>query len=138
VGRGNGGIGTKIATGEFAMGQLIDFMARNHKNEGSPVEMIWPSEGAVLIPTPIGIYKNTTNPEACKAFLDYMYSDRAQALFVAQNYVSINPDAPKPAGFTEFPEEGVKILVPPMEFMSENREELRNKYEDLFGPPPEA
>ena len=44
VGRGNGGIGTKIATGEFVMGQLIDFMARNSKNEGSPVEMIWPKK----------------------------------------------------------------------------------------------
>jgi iron(III) transport system substrate-binding protein len=138
VGRGNGGIGTNIATGEFVMGQLIDFMARNHKNEGSPVEMIWPSEGAVLIPTPVAIYKNTTNPAACQAFLDYLYSDRAQALFVSQNYVSIDPDAPKPDGFADFPEGGVKILVPPVEFMAENREELRNNYEDLFGPPPEA
>ncbi len=137
VGRGNGGIGTNIATGEFVMGQLIDFMARNHKNEGSPVEMVWPEEGAVLIPTPIGIYNGTTNPEACQAFIDYLYSDRAQALFVAQNYVSINPDAPKPEGYTDAPG-GIKILVPPVEFMAENREELRTKYEDLFGPPPDA
>ena len=94
-------------------------------------------EGAVLIPTPIGIYNGTTNAAACQAFLDYLYSDRAQALFVSQNYVSINPDAPKPEGYADYPG-GIKILVPPVEFMAENREELRNKYEDLFGPPPEA
>ena len=138
VGRGNGGIGTKIASGEFAMGQLIDFMARNLKNDGSPVEMIWPEEGAVLVPTPIGIYVNTENPEACKAFLDYMYSDGAQALFVDQNYMSVLPDGPLPKGFAEYPEGGIKIVIPPIDFMAEHREELRQKYEDLFGPPPEA
>ena len=138
VGRGNGGIGTKIASGEFAMGQLIDYMARDLKNEGSPIEMIWPEEGSVLVPTPIGIYKNTTNPDACKAFLDYLYSDRAQELFISQSYMSINPNAPKPEGFTDYPEGGLKILTPPVDFMEENREELRTKYEELFGPPPEA
>ena len=92
----------------------------------------------MLVPTPIGIYKDTTNPEACQAFLDYLYSDRAQELFVSQNYVSINPDAPKPEGFTDYPEEGLNILIPPIDFMEQNREELRTKYEDLFGPPPEA
>ena len=138
VGRGNGGIGTSIASGEFVMGQLIDFMARNLKNEGSPVEMIWPEEGSVVIPTPVGIYKNTDNPAACQAFLDYLYSDRAQALFVQQNYLSVLPGAPEPEGLTAYPEGGLKILVPPVEFMAENREELRNKYEELFGLPPEA
>ncbi len=137
VGRGNGGIGTSIASGEFVMGQLIDFMARDLKNAGSPVEMIWPEEGSGLVPTPIAIYKNTDNPEACQAFLDYLYSDRGQALFVKQNYLSVLPDAPEPEGLAPYPEGGLKILLPPLEFISENREELSQKYEELFGLPPE-
>lgn len=138
VGRGNGGIGTSIASGEFVMGQLIDFMARDLKNSGSPVEMIWPEEGSVVIPTPVGIYKNTDNPEACQAFLDYLYSDRGQALFVKQNYLSVLPGAPEPEGLEPYPEGGLNILVPPLEFIAENREELSQKYEELFGLPPEA
>ncbi len=138
VGRGNGGIGTSIASGEFVMGQLIDFMARDLKNNGSPVEMIWPEEGSVVIPTPVAIYKNTDNPAACEAFLDYLYSARGQALFVKQNYLSVLPDAPEPEGLVPYPEGGLKILVPPLDFIAENREELRNKYEELFGLPPEA
>lgn len=138
VGRGNGGIGTSIASGEFVMGQLVDFMARKAKNDGSPVEMIWPEEGAVLIPTPVGIYKNTDNAAACQAFLDYLYSDRAQELFVNLNYMSISPDGPLPTGIAPFPEGGLKVLVPPIDFMSANREELRTKYEAMFGQPPES
>ena len=138
VGRGNGGIGTSIASGEFVMGQLIDFMARDLKNAGSPVEMIWPEEGSVVIPTPVAIYKNTDNAAACQAFLDYLYSDRGQALFVKQNYLSVIPGAPEPEGITAYPEGGLKILIPPLEFIAENREELSQKYEELFGLPPEA
>lgn len=138
VGRGNGGIGTSIASGEFVMGQLIDFMARDLKNAGSPVEMIWPEEGSVVVPTPVVIYKNTDNPAACQAFLDYLYSDRAQALFVKQNYLSVLPDAPQPEGLEPYPEGGLNILIPPVDFIAENREELSQKYEELFGLPPEA
>ena len=41
VERANGGVQAKVASGEFAIVQVVDFMARDVKNEGSPVEHIW-------------------------------------------------------------------------------------------------
>lgn len=131
VERGNGGVANKVATGEFAIVQVVDFMARNLKNEGSPVDHIWPAEGALLVPTPLGIISNTDNPDAAKAFLDYMYTDSAQSLFVKQGYVAVVPGAPLPEGAPDLAD--LKVLTVDTEYISSHRDEIRGNFEQTFG-----
>lgn len=133
VGTGNGGVADRVATGEHPIVQVVDFMARNKKLEGSPVEHIWPEEGALLVPTPIGIINNIDNPDAAKAFLDYMYSDSAQALFVQQGYVGAVPGAPSPDGVPDLSD--LKVITVDTEYISEHRDEIRSTFEDMFGAP---
>lgn len=87
----NGTVAKKLATGEFQLVSVVDFMVREAKASGSPVEHIWPKEGAILVPTPIGILKGAKNPEAAGAFLRYLYSPDGQRLFVQQGYVPVLP-----------------------------------------------
>jgi iron(III) transport system substrate-binding protein len=131
VERGNGGVADKVATGEFAIVQVVDFMARNLKNQGSPVDHIWPEEGALLVPTPIGIISNTDNPDAAKAFLDYMYTDSAQSLFVQQGYVAVVPGTPLPEGAPDMAD--LEVLTVDTEYISNHRDEIRSNFEQTFG-----
>ncbi len=133
VERANGGVQTKVASGEFAIAQLVDFMARDVKNEGSPVDHIWPEEGALLIPTPIGILANTKNTAAAKAFLDYMFTESAQELFVAQGYISVLDGMAAPEGVPDMA--NFKVLMPDFEYIAANRDTIRSNFEDLFGAP---
>lgn len=133
VERGNGGVQSKLASGEFVIGQLVDFMARNAKNSGSPVDHIWPSEGALLVPTPIGIISTTKNVDASKAFLDYMYTESAQNLFIKQGYISVLKGVEPPAGTPDL--SALKILMPDLNYISANRDNIRSKFEELFGIP---
>ncbi len=153
VERGNGAVAEKIATGEFAIGQLVDFMARNAANQGSPVGYVYPVEGALLIPTPIGIFKSTDNLPAAQAFLDYLYSEDAQNLFAAQGYIPVLPGVAMPAGMPELAEAdtmatpeadaapallpGVIIRTIDLEYVRANRDTLRTDFEALFGAPPQ-
>ena len=130
---GNGAVAEKLATGEFAIAQVVDFMARNKKIEGSPVDHIWPAEGALLVPTPIGILNSTDNPEAAQAFLDYMYTDSAQELFVQQGYVGVVPGAPVPEAAPDLAD--LKVLTVDTEYISEHRDEIRSTFEEKFGAP---
>lgn len=131
VGQGNGGIATGLANGEYAIVQVVDFMVRAAKAEGSPVEHIWPAEGALLVPTPIGILADTDNPEAAQAFLDYMYTPSAQELFVAQGYIPVMPGAPLPEGTPDIAD--LTVITVDTEYISENRDDIRSTFTDLFG-----
>ncbi|MCB9137081.1 MAG: ABC transporter substrate-binding protein [Caldilineaceae bacterium] len=133
VEQGNGAVAEKLATGEFALVQVVDFMARSKKNEGSPVDHIWPVEGALLVPTPIGILNNTDNPEAAQAFIDYMYTDSAQSLFVEQGYIGVVPGGPIPEGAPDL--DNLKALTVDTEYISANRDEIRSTFEEKFGAP---
>ncbi len=79
--------------------------------QGSPLAYVWPEEGAVQIPTPYAILKDSDVPELAQASLDYLYSERAQQLYVDLGYVSVLSDIGIPEGiageFNPIPVEGV-------------------------------
>lgn len=135
VERGNGAVQTKVASGEFAIVQVVDFMARDVKNAGSPVEHIWPAEGALLVPTPIGILSTSKNPTGAQAFMDYMYTESAQKLFVKQGYISVIEGIEPPPGVPDMAT--FKVLMPDFEYIAANRDLIRSEFERIYGVPAE-
>jgi iron(III) transport system substrate-binding protein len=127
----NGAISTKLASGEYSVALLVDFFARDLKTQGSPIDHIWPSEGALLVPTPIGIMKTSKNAEAVKAFLDYMYTERGQRLFVKQSYIAVLPGMPNPVNTPDLSK--LKTLTVDDPYIAAHREEILKKFGDLFG-----
>jgi molybdate transport system substrate-binding protein len=57
---------------------------------------------------PIGITDNTPNPDAAKAFVDFVLSDAGQAILVQWNFISIRIP-PQPAAITLGPGPGVQV-----------------------------
>lgn len=129
VEQSNGTVAKKLATGEFLMVSVVDFMVREAKADGSPVDHIWPKEGAILIPTPVGILKGAKNPDGARAFLRYLYSPEGQHLFVQQGYVPVLPGIEGPKGV---PPEKLEVVLTDQAYISTHREELKTKYRELF------
>jgi iron(III) transport system substrate-binding protein len=129
VEQANGTVAKKLATGEFHVVSVVDFMVRGDKDAGSPVEHIWPQEGAILVATPFAILKGTKNVEGAKAFLRYLYSPEGQKLFVQQGYVPVLPGVEGPKGL---PPEKLEVVLTDQAYMNKNREELKARYRQLF------
>jgi len=129
VEQANGTVAKKLATGEFHVVSVVDFMVRGDKAAGSPVDHIWPKEGAILVPTPVAILKNAKNVDGAKAFLRYLYSAEGQQLFVKQGYVPVLPGIQGPAGM---PSEKLEIVLTDQAYIGKNREDLKAKYRQLF------
>ncbi len=129
VEQSNGTVAKKLATGEFLMVSVVDFMVREARADGSPVDHIWPKEGAILIPTPVGILKGAKNPDGARAFLRYLYSPEGQRLFVQQGYVPVLPGIEGPKGV---PPERLEVVLTDQAYISTHREELKTKYRELF------
>ena len=127
----NGDVIQKLSTSEIAVGSIVDFFVRFAKSQGSPVDYIVPSEGAVLIPTPIAIVKATSNLPAAEAFVNYLYTPDAQALFVQRSYIPVLPGVPLPAGAP--PLSSIKIIQPNLTYINTHRDEIKKTFTDIFG-----
>lgn len=129
----NGTLLTKVASGEYSGVVVVDYLPRNAKAEGSPVDYVYPASGSVLIPTPICLLNTMPEEsvEAAKAFIDYMYELETQKLFVEQGYVPIISEA---AEGTEVPTiDDIKVLPMDVEYMRTNSGDLLARFSDLFG-----
>lgn len=129
--QGNGALASKVASGEYHAVSIVDFMALNAKNEGSPVEVVWPEEGAVIIPTPVGIMKNSEVKEGAKQIMDFLLSEECQVMFKDQGYIPVNPNVGVPENAPNV--EDIKIMPLDLDFLKENREELKTGFGDIFG-----
>ncbi len=129
--QGNGALASKIASGEYHAVSVVDFMALNAKNEGAPVEIVWPEEGAAIIPTPVGIMKDSEVVDASKKVLDFLLSEENQEMFKEQGYIPVNPNVGVPENAPAADE--IEIMPLDLDFLKESREELKSEFSNIFG-----
>jgi iron(III) transport system substrate-binding protein len=129
--QGNGALASKVASGEYHVVSVVDFMARNAKNEGSPVEVVWPEEGAVIIPTPVGIMKDSKVKDEAKKVLDFLLSKQGQEMFKDQGYIPVNSEVGVPENAPTIEE--INIMPLDFNFLKENRESLKTGFSEIFG-----
>jgi iron(III) transport system substrate-binding protein len=92
----------KLALGErHAMADGNDFNLIQLKEQGQPVEVVYPTEGSPLIVCPNAVMKAAPNPNAARLFQSYLFSREGQQLlcdFAAQHsahpQVSAKPGRP--------------------------------------------
>ena len=95
---GNGRTLKRVASGEKLYGMIVDFMAIRAKAKGSPVEFVFPKEGVSMVSEPVAIMKSTNNPEAAKAFVDFLLSKEGQQFAQRQGYLPAHSEVAGPKG----------------------------------------
>jgi iron(III) transport system substrate-binding protein len=69
-----------IASGERDVAPVSEYDAFAFKKDGKPVDVIWPEDGTILLPAPLGLAKGSDNPENGKALAEYLLSQEGQQL----------------------------------------------------------
>jgi iron(III) transport system substrate-binding protein len=129
--QGNGAVVTQVAGGQRMYGVLVEFMALNAKAKGSPVDFVFPKEGVSAVTEPVAILKTAKNPEAAKAFVDFILSKPGQELAAAQGFLPARGDVPPPPGFPK----PAELTVLPLDTAAVTREApaLKERFSQLFG-----
>ncbi len=131
AGRGNGSVREAVATGQNAYGIIIDFMTFNAREEGSPVDFVFPAEGVTAITEPVAILSTARNVEAAQAFVDWQLSEAGQLFAAAQGYLPAHPDVQGAAYFPSAAD--ISIIAVPEDTLIANDEEMKQQFADLFG-----
>ncbi len=128
---GNGGVYKAVAGGEKLYGFLVDFLAIRSREEGAPVEFVFPEEGVSFVTEPVAILKTAKNPEAAKAFVDFLLSPEGQELAASQGYLPAHPDVAPPAGFPARSQIKLMSFDPAKALANDTADKVR--FQDIFG-----
>ena len=99
AGGGNGDVLKQVAGGQKLYGVIVDYMPIREKAKGAPVEFVFPKEGVSAVSEPVAILKSTKNPDAARAFVDFLLSKDGQDLALKQGYIAAHPAVALPAGY---------------------------------------
>jgi iron(III) transport system substrate-binding protein len=128
---GNGAVMTAIASGEKLYGFLVDFLVIREKAKGAPVEFVYPEEGVSAVTEPVAILSTARNPEAAKAFVDFLLSPEGQQLAADMGYLPAHPAITPPEGFP--PLSDIRLLdFNPAAALAGDAEN-KKKFVEIFG-----
>jgi len=121
-----------VVTGELGVGVLLDYMVRPLMAKGSPINYVWPSDGAVFIPSPIAILKDTKNQKAAELFVNYILSPEGQeAIVKVGDFYPVRKDVASPAGAPEI--KSIKKLPTDWKAVKDNTKQVNEKWTEIFG-----
>ncbi|MGU3401592.1 ABC transporter substrate-binding protein [Brucellaceae bacterium D45D] len=128
---GNGPALKAVAGGMVKYGIIADADIIRAKAKGSPVDIVFPSEGVSFITEPVAIMKSSRNPEAAKKFVDFLLSQDGQKLVLEQGNLPLDPSLPVPQGFPKRSE--IKLIPMDADKAVENDQAVRQKFTEIFG-----
>ena len=122
----------KIALGERAV--MVDgagYLVIRYKEEGQPVEIVYPEEGTPLATGPSAVFKAAPNPNAARLFQNWMHSREAQQFLVdwARQYSPHRQTVEKP-GVRRLAE--IKLMKEDPEGVERTTEEVKTRYAQIF------
>ncbi len=121
-----GDVVTGVAEGQFAAGMTLASSARAAIAKGSPIEIVWPEPGAIVIYSPIGIFASTTRPTAAGAFVDLVLSVSGQEAIAGTGWQPVRGDV-------AWEVDGGPGVAPVWADVFNRQEELLAAYREIFG-----
>jgi iron(III) transport system substrate-binding protein len=128
--RGNSEAADALAGKEFGIAMTLDYIIAGLAKKGAPLATIWPTDGAISVPSPIAIIKNSKNPAGSKAFVDYVLSKEGQEFLVKQEVIPVRGDVAPPKGQPSASQ--IKFMPIPYEWAAENAAEIRERFEKIM------
>lgn len=109
-----------------------EYNALQLKEDGKPVEIVYPSEGTPMAVGPNAIFKNAPNPNAARLLQSYMFSPECQQLVIDAGALrSVHPQTKEKAGRKPFKE--IKTMKDDAAGVEKNAEQIRARYSKIFG-----
>lgn len=120
----------RLGAGERLVAACSDTTAAMAIGEGDPIQIIYPDDGAVIMPTPNAIPADAPHPNAARLLADFIVSEDAQrTLTEEQDLIPVIEGVDPPP---HVPEDATYVR-PDLEELTENLETVISEWRRLFG-----
>jgi iron(III) transport system substrate-binding protein len=122
----------KVLLGERAiMADGNDYNLVLLKDQGEPVEVVYPTEGSPLIIVPIGVFQSAPNPNAARLFQSFFFSAETQQMLVDDYALrSFHAQVKEKPGHTAL--SALKLLKADPAAVQAESEEIKARYSKVF------
>ncbi len=117
---------TGVAEDRFSAGMTLDKSARDAVAQGSPIEIVWPSSGAITIYSPVGVFAAAQNMDNGKHFANFLLTPEGQAAIASTGWQPVRDDVDGP------PIDGEQVS-PEWSEIFDRQQELLDEYRAIFG-----
>ncbi|WP_188517874.1 ABC transporter substrate-binding protein [Alsobacter metallidurans] len=107
-----------------------DSYAADDRKDGHPILTVYPEDGTFMIPSPTAVVKGSPNPNAAKAFADFMLTMEVQSLFPGDGGYAARLDVPAPDGSP--PLSSLKISAVDYDFIEKEGQRIKKKFTEVF------
>lgn len=128
---GSSAVYKSVADGEMTVGLTYEDPAVTLLNDGAPIGVVYPSEGAVFLPATSGIIKNAKNIDNAKLFIDFLLTQEVQDIFGTS---TTNRPVLKSVktGETMKPLQDIRTLIEDADYINTNKDTLVQHYKEVF------
>jgi iron(III) transport system substrate-binding protein len=102
-------------------------------NDGKEVpnqSVIYPTEGVLIVSSPVAVIKSARNPNAARLFAEFMVSPVAQQLIAAHAIHSSRTDIAPPAGMPAL--SAVKSIPADLDHIESNARDIKARFSEIF------
>jgi iron(III) transport system substrate-binding protein len=129
--QGNQQVSDMLKRGErsIAVG-AADFYAFDDRKAGLPVKTVYPSDGTFVISSPTAVVKGSPNPNAAKAFAEFMLSDDAQKMFPEDGTFAARTDMPAPEGNPQL--SAINIAAVDDDYIEKENARIKKRFNEIM------
>lgn len=120
-----------VSDGEYTVGLSYEDPCAQLVKDGAPVKIIYPKEGTVYLPASATIVKGCKNLDNAKLFMDFITSEEVQNIYGS---TLTNRPVLKDAQTNDFmtPMSDIKVIEEDIPYVSEHKQEMVDKYTEIF------
>lgn len=122
---------TKVATNAYKVGIGVDYVTETLEKEGSQIKFSYPEEDLVSIISPIGLIKDSPNPDNGKLLYDFIISKEGQEILAETGVTPVRNDVQKEGGLSA-KEIADRSMVIDNEMVAKNSSEILEKFDKIF------
>lgn len=131
IGRSANDAITELASGERLVAAGPDATSLKSKNKGNPIDIIYPSDGAVFMTAPSAILTKAPHPHAAELFMDFFMTKEYSEILVRNGFPPLRPDVAPPKGLQSFSD--VKLIRPSAQELKTDIPKIIEKFRATFG-----
>lgn len=122
----------KVCAGEFAIGVIPMTGEYFVMEDQFPIKTIYPQDVIPWVPAPVAMFKNATNSEAAKVFVDWALSENGQS-FIQEKDARLmsRPEVEAVEDVKKLPVD--KLVELNIKLVGSERENILNKWDKNFG-----
>lgn len=127
---GNGSVITRMETGERPVGVVLLENLLKARAKGSPLDIVYPVEGAIPVPSPIAILKSSRQPEAARKLYDWFFTTQAQEAIARGGMYPVLPGVAPPQGAKPWSELKKAVVWNTAEYgrVLDERDAIKNQF----------